>query len=467
MNKKKELIKNTIIILLGKVCTQFLSFFLLPLYTGVLSSMEYGVVDLITTYMVLIVPIITLQLEMALFRELLDARRNENKKKVIISSAFFSIGMQFIICLIICLGINVFINIPYKISILFNIVTLMMSNILLQIARGNGDNVGYSLACVIAGGFTIIFNILFLVVLNFKVEGMLLSTALGNSLAVIFLFFRVKLYKYIKYNCVTKKEIRRLLKYSIPLVPNGLIWWVINVSDRTLITWFIGVEANGIYAVSNKFSTILIQIYNVFNLSWTEAASIHINDEDKDQFFSDTFNNTIKIFSSICLLMICILPFVFSILINEEYYEAYTYIPFLLLGMIANIVVSFIGCIYVAKKMTKEVARTSFWSGVLNIFINIVCIKIIGIYAAVVSTILSFLLMSIYRYIAVQKYVRLKVDISMLFKLIILFCITLISYFYRNIILCFITLICVGGYLLYFNKDTLLPSLNKLRYIKR
>ena len=64
MSKKKDLVKNTFIILLGKVCTQFLSFFLMPLYTNVLSSSEYGTVDLIITYVALFVPVITLQIEM-------------------------------------------------------------------------------------------------------------------------------------------------------------------------------------------------------------------------------------------------------------------------------------------------------------------------------------------------------------------------------------------------------------------
>ena len=77
MNKKKELAKNTVIIFFGRVCTQLISFFLLPLYTSYLSTSEYGTVDLIQTYVTLLVPIITLELEMSIFRYLIDCRGKE------------------------------------------------------------------------------------------------------------------------------------------------------------------------------------------------------------------------------------------------------------------------------------------------------------------------------------------------------------------------------------------------------
>ena len=69
MNREKSLLKNTIIITIGKVCTQMISFFLLPLYTGILSTEEYGTVDLLNTLVSLLLPIVTFQIEMAVFRE--------------------------------------------------------------------------------------------------------------------------------------------------------------------------------------------------------------------------------------------------------------------------------------------------------------------------------------------------------------------------------------------------------------
>ncbi len=444
MSKKKDLVKNTFIILLGKVCTQFLSFFLMPLYTNVLSSSEYGTVDLIITYVALFVPVITLQIEMGLFRNLIDFREDEKARVRVVTSGLRRLCLQLIAFVVIFTVLNLFVKIPHGIYILLCIIFTMTSNVLLQIARGNGDNVGYSCASVIAGVSTVLLNVLFLIFLKFKIEGMLLSSALANLIATIYLFFRCKLYKLIDIKARDKKTERELLKYSLPLVPNGLIWWIINVSDRTIITVFLGMAVNGIYAVSNKFSNILIQVFNVFNLSWTESASIHIKDDDRDAFFSDIFDVIIKLFSSVCILLILSMPLIFDILVGTEFREAYQYIPLLLIGMLFNIVVSFIGSIYVSLKLTKQVAETSFYSGLLNILINVLFVKLIGIYAAIISTIIAFLSMSIYRYIDVKKYINLKINVRNVATIIVLFIISAgIYYIGYNVLTICVSLILI------------------------
>lgn len=431
MNKKKLLVKNTFIILIGKICTQFLSFFLMPLYTNILSSKQYGTFDLIITYISLCIPIITMQLDMGVFRELIDVRDNQLEKNRIITSGFISILFQLSIFLSLFFLINFFVKIPYFIYIVFCTVFTAISSYFLQISRGYGDNTDYSIASVIAGVSTLTFNIFFLVILKFGIDGMLLSMGLGNLLACIFLFFKCKIYKSINLNFYDKQKHKALLKYSLPLVPNSLIWWIINVSDRTIITLFLGTATNGIYAVSNKFSNVLIQIFNVFNLSWTESASLHINDNDKDVYFSDIFNTVIKIFSSICILLILVLPIIFELLIGKDYSEAYIYIPLLLIGMIFNIIVSFIGSIYVSLKLTKKVAMTSLYSGIINIVINLILVKYIGIYAAIISTILAFMTMSIYRYLDVQKYVKIKLCLKPTLVIVCLFSTSLIIYYLK------------------------------------
>ena len=94
MVREKELVKNTIIITIGKVCTQLITFLLLPLYTGILSIEEYGTVDLLNTLVSLLLPIVTLQIDQGLFRELIEVRDNEEQKKKIISSVVLTVIMQ-------------------------------------------------------------------------------------------------------------------------------------------------------------------------------------------------------------------------------------------------------------------------------------------------------------------------------------------------------------------------------------
>lgn len=467
MEKNKELIKNTVIILLGKFCTQFLSFFLLPLYTNILSANEYGVYDLIITYVALFVPVISLQIEMGIFRELIDSRGEDKKINTIISSGLFGIVIQFSLCFICYYLVSFFVNIPYKNYIIVNIFSVMLSGVFMQIARGLGKNVEYSVSSVIAGVSTILLNILFLVFFKFKVEGMIISTILSNILATIYLFIKCKIYRKIKYSNVNKQTIFKLLKYSLPLVPNGLIWWIINVSDRTIISIFLGTGANGVYAVANKFSSILMQIFNVFNLSWAESASLHIDEEDRNIFFSGVFNKTLKYSLTSCLLIIVALPFLFNVLISNSYNEAYIYIPILLIGMIFNIIVSFLGSIYVAKKLTKEIAKTSLGAGILNILINVFLIKYIGIFAAALSTVMAFLIMSIFRMIDVQKYVKLKIDFKENSKIFLLFLIALVLYYLNNKLISIVYLVITVIYVFIDNKKYVYSIFHKIKKLNK
>lgn len=455
MNKNVELAKNTIIILIAKLCTQLITFLMLPLYTSALSTGEYGLVDLITTYTSLAMPIIGFHLEMGVFRYLVDNRKNENKKSILITNTLITLCASVLFFSILYLAIANIINLPYMWLILAGAIASLFASYFLQVARGLGDNIGYSIGSMVAGISAVIINLVLLLVFNLGVNGILIATAISNTLCVLFLVIREKTPKYVRLNKYDKKEVAKVLKYSAPLIPNSLIWWVINVSDRTIISIFMDVAANGIYAVSNKFSHIINVLYSVFNLSWTESASLHINDKDKDIFFSNTFNTTIKIFTSLSLLMLAFMPIIFMIMVGDGYDEAYLYIPILAIGMIFNIIVSFIGAIYIAKKMTKQVAMTSFWSGVLNIVINVVLIKAIGIWAAALSTLLAFAIMAVYRYFDVQKYVKLKLNKKLALLLIALTGACVAFYYINNVATIMANIVLVTSISIYINRGTI------------
>lgn len=463
MNNKKELIKNTIILFLGKFCTQFLSFFLLPLYTKYLQTEEYGTVDLITTYINLLVPIISLRLEMATFRYLIDARDNFDKTNKIISNAIFTLIKLAIITIIIILTIKCFVQINYISIILLNILTLMFLNLFLQISRGIGKNLSYSISCCISGGLTIILNVFLIVVFDLGVFGMLMSILIANLCATGFLFLNLKLYKKISKKYKDIILLKEMLKYSLPLIPNGISWWIVTVSDRTIISWLIGVTANGIYAVANKFSSLFIGVFGVFNLSWTESVSLHINDEDNSKFISDVINEAIKISSCICLCIISVMPFIFSILINKQYSDAYNYIPILLLSTIFNVAVSLYSAVYIALKKTDKVAMTSILAAAINIIINLLLINKIKIYAAAISTVVAYFTMALYRHFDVQKYVKIKIDYKVVFSCSVLFVYIIISYYINNLILNIISLIIVCVYSIIYNRAIIYTVLNKLK----
>ena len=455
MNKKKSLMKNTIIIFLGKLCTQLISFFLLPLYTSYLTTSDYGLVDLITTYVTLLVPIITLELEMSIFRYLVDSRGKDKDTKTLISNNFYLLGIALSIFSAIYFIVTRFWNFDYQFIIWINILVCTLSGNFLQISRGFGKTLDFSISCIITGLTTVLSNIILIVFLGMGADGMIISMALANGLCSLYLFIILKLYKLIDFSIVDKKLIKEMYAYSIPLIPNGVSWWIVNVSDRTIISWVLGAASNGIYAISNKFPTLLSSLLGIFNLSWSESAALHINSPDRDEFFSDITNTVTKLFSCLGVGMIACMPFVFPILIDSKFNDAFNYIPILVLGSVFNVVVCLYSGVYIAKKMTKQVSNTAIIGAIINIGINALLVKFIGLYAAAISTALSYLAMLLYRHFDLKKHVNITFEKGLLLKSILIFTFAIVIYYQRNLILDIISLVVVCIYSFVMNKEFL------------
>lgn len=453
--REKQLVKNTAIVAIGQICTKFISFFLLPLYTAVLSTEEYGIVDVLNTYIALLIPLVFLQMDQAVFRNLIDVRNDDKAKSRIMSTALIIVTIQAIIFIMFYIFIGQFINNQYKYFLATNVVATMYASMFLQISRGVGDNITYSIGSLLSGAGTIILNVIFIVIFKFAAYGMLMATLISNIICIVYVFIKKKIYTSLRIKMFSKMELKELWKYAIPLVPNQLSWWIVNASDRTIILFFCGVALNGVYSVANKFSSIIITIFNIFNLTWTESAAVHFKDKDNSKYFSNIINSVLKLFASVCLSIIAFMPFVFKFLVTGAgYSSAFYQIPILIISTIFNMSVALFGSIYVALKKSKEIAKTSIYAAIINIVVNLVLIKHIGLYAASISTAVAYLIMTIYRYIDVQKYIKIKLERSFVILTVLVSSIILIIYYLKNIYLYLLGAILSIIFLIIFNKKT-------------
>ncbi|WP_088228884.1 oligosaccharide flippase family protein [Desulfosporosinus sp. FKB] len=458
-NKKSQLVKNTIIIGIGQVSTKFISFFLLPLYTALLTTEEYGTVDLLNTYISLLMPVVFLQIDQAIFRFLIDSREDERHIKKLLSTSFLSICIQTILYLIVFSLIGKLWTNQYKIFLATNVVISMLSSYCLQVTRGLGDNVTYSIGSLIAGVSTVALNVIFIAVFGLGALGMLLASFIANLLCFLFVFLKKKMLIYIHLEDFDKNELKAILRYSVPLIPNMLSWWIVNLSDRILITYMMSSSFNGIYSAANKLSAIIITIYSIFNLTWSESTALHIRDDDCGTFFSDIIDKAFVLFLGIIICLIATMPFVFQYLITGEGYKnAYYQIPILLISTIFNILVSLIGSVYLALKKSDEIAKTSFFAAIINFLVNLILISKIGLYAASLSTLVAYLAMAIYRLIDIQKYVKIKLKIKTLVIYSFLLVVVLLAYYFKNQLICLITIFV--SYLIFFMLN--LDMINKI-----
>ena len=243
-----------------------------------------------------------------------------------------------------------------------------------------------------------------------------------------------------------------MIKYSLPLVPNSISWWIMSASDRTIISTFLNTAANGIYAVSNKFPTILTSLFGIFNISWSENVSIYINSEDKDEYISNICNEILVFFGFIGVILICLLSIFFDFFIDIAYKEAYLYIPILTLASFLSLIASQYGSIYVALKDTKKIAITSLISATVNIIINVLLINSIGLYAAAISTLISYLIIALYRHFDIKKSINIKYNINSMLIICSFYCTSIVFYYYNNLIVNAINLCITSIAFGYYNR---------------
>lgn len=451
MSRKTELARNTAILTIGKICTQCISFLLLPLYTALLDTSEYGSFDLLVTYGTLLLPIVNWQFDQGIFRFMLDCRGDKKQQTELFSTTFTANACQSLLYSIVLGVITIVFHFSNGLFLLIYVVLQVYTALLLQFARGLGENTVYAIASFISASTTVVFNVIILVFLKMGLRGLFAATLISQVMTIVYLFFSIKVWRYFSIKSIDRKVFTRVSKYSLPLIPNNLAWWVVNVSDRTIVSCFLGVAVNGIYTVANKFSNVFIQFYNIFNLSWTESVSLHYNDEDRDIFLSEMITTMYKLFSCACLGIVALMPFIFPIMVNERYADAYPQIIILMYAMLCRVVVGLYSCIYIAQKNSKKVAYTSAAAAIINIFVHLALIWEIGLYAASISTFVAFGSMAIIRYIDINKTIKMKIASPALISSIILACVLSVTYYLNITSLNIIMLIIIVIYAIWMN----------------
>ena len=451
MGKGKELAQNTAILSVGKICTQLVNFLLMPLYTKLLTTQEYGVVDLVVTYGQLLLPVVTMQMEQGLFRFLIEHRTDDNNKKKIISEIMSLTFLITIIFSLIYIIISPFIKSEFKFYLLINLWANVFSAMLLQAERGIGENMTYAIGSFVLASGQVILNIIFVAILKMGVRGMMLAMICAYILSGIFILFKIQLCKYFK-PCIPKKgDIAIYLKYSAPLVPNAISWWILGASDRSVILKFLGVGFNGIYSAASKFSGIYTTIYNIFNMSWTELVSLHMKDSNSKESFNELQSTVVRLCITIALGLVAVMPFAFKILVNEKFADAYYQIPILTIGVFFSSMVGLISAYYIADKKTAIIARTSMMCAAINIILNISMISKIGLYAASISTVVAYFSLYCLRYRDVKKRFGIKLETSLIISATIMMLFIGICYYIRNMILCAVAFLIYIGYAVALN----------------
>ncbi len=453
MTKGKELIRNTGILFIGKISTQFVSFLLLPLYTARLATQEYGTLDLYTTIASLLMPFLTLQLEQAVFRFLLTAE--EDEKSVLSSTAIF-LFLSSLFLIAIFIPISQLVTIQFKGQVLMYYITMLFSTVSQQLPRGYGRYSLYTLVAFLSSTISIIFSVLFICGFNQGIEGILTARIISGIFCVIFVLIKSNLWEKFRLRYFSKKCLKSMLTYSTPLVFNQLASWVVNSSDRFIIIAILGISTNGIYAIANKFFSLITTTLNIYNLAWTESVTKTLHDSDRNTYYNKVFSLTTSFFLMAAAGVSSGIGIFFKYFINANYDAAYYQIPILVYAAMFSGLSANVGSIYIAYKKTKEISYTTILTAVINVIIHLGLIGFLKLYAASISTLFSFFAMFLYRIYRLRNIEKLHFDVKVLVPQIPFGIFALVTYYMRNIVLQLIAFALLVTYAVYFifNKET-------------
>lgn len=422
MSRESQLAKNTFIISFGTFLPKIITVITLPIITAYLSKNEYGQYDLIATLVSLVLPVATLQIQSAAFRFLIDCRNNESQKKTIITS------MIFYVVIISLTGTFVFgivlrnISLKLRCLICFYFLVDMFLAVLQQIVRGLSFNKVYSISTILNSICNLLGIIALVQYMGKGLYGILFSMSFAAGISILFLFFKISLWKYIDQSFFSINTLKEMLSYSWPMIPNNLSNWVLKLSDRLVISAVLGIEANAVYAVANKIPNLFVTVQSTFIYAWQENASLAVNDSDTEIYYSNIFSAIFNMLVGIMASVIALTPVMFSVLIKGDYDDAYKQMPILYMSMMFSCIASVLGGIYVAYKKTKSVGITTMLAAVCNLLIDIIFVRSIGITAGSISTLVSHLFLVIYRMIDVQKFQKISYDFRNMSKWLLILC---------------------------------------------
>ncbi len=408
MSRESKLAQNTLILSVGTFLPRVASFITLPILTGYLTQEEYGTYDLVTVLVSLLLPAATLQIQTAAFRFLIDVKNDNSEIKSIVTNIYAFIIPTSIIALLILFFCFSGLSVGIRLWICAYFLADIFLNSARQITRGLSKNWPYSLSAIISASGELIFVVIFVWILRIGLLGSVIALCVATTFSLIYLVLRTKLYQYLNVHLLSWKKIKEMLAYSWPMVPNSMSMWVMRMSDRLVVTFFMGVAANAVYSVANKIPQILNLAQNAFTMAWQENASIVSKDEDAPAYYSSMFRVMYNLMAGFMGLLVAATPLLFIIFIQGDYDEAYYQMPILFLGMFFYSMSTYLGGIYVAYKATRSVGITTIIAAACNLVIDICLINFIGLYAASGSTLISYLLLLIFRMVNVRKLVDLK-----------------------------------------------------------
>ena len=411
MGKYKNLGVNTILVFIGNASSKIIGLVMLPFYTRHLTVDEYGISDIVVVYVSLLLGLCSCCIHDAIF--VFPKGKSLKEQKRYFSSGLSFVAFSGIISAIILYSLFHLFNylkiLDSFVDNVFYIYSLLICQIILnyvqQFSRSINKILHYSLTGIVLTGFTALLA--FLLIPRLHLDGFFLSLIIAYIFAIIYCLISVRAFWMISLSEIHFPYLKELLTYSIPLIPNGIMWWLVSSVNRPILERFTNYHEIGLLAVADKFPGILSMLFTVFITSWQISVMEEFGKEGYKRFYNSVFC-VVFVGSSLLLTIITVMSkALISVFATEEYIMAWKLIPILTMSVLFQNVGGVVGCNFSATKESKYYFYSSVWSGGAAVLLNLLLIPQYGIFGASFATLLAMLAMAVSRCYYSWKYVAI------------------------------------------------------------
>lgn len=408
-SRSKKMLSDVVAFSISNFASKLLVFLMVPLYTHVLSAEEFGIADLMTSTLNILSPLLTLAIAQATMRFLLD--KDSDKGKVLgVSLLFIGIGLG-VLLLVTPFATRISPEIgKYWWYFLALYILSALNECQSNYIRGIDRIRLFAAKGIFHTATTIGLNILFLLVLRTNVEGYLCAILLSDVIAILFGFIGCKMWRVIPQIRLDKKLIGEMLRYSVPMMPTIIAWWVMQTSDKYVVIAFCGMAASGIYSVAYKIPSILSVVTSIFNQAWQISAVKNLDDPDYHSYVTEVYRSFFALSVCLCSALICASELLGKILFSGGFFIAWTYVPVLLVAYFLSGLSGVMASVFTAHKRTGVLFYSTVCGAVLNLVLNILLIPKFGPMAAAATTALGFFSTYWIRELCLSKYFGLKMN---------------------------------------------------------
>lgn len=410
MEKKSSSNKLVLYNTLSTIFLYTITFFSAPLFSRMLGTEEYGVVQIYNTWQAFLTVIIglytrgTLSIAKVNFS---DEEFKEYQSSVLFLSLVGFIGI-FIILLIFHPIVIGFLGLELEYLIIliihsFGTYCVYFVNTKFTYEMKAQNNLLISVLIALVN-----FGLSYLLLKALHSEHLYTGRILGMATPYIITGIAIVIYVFKQGKVLfNKKYWKFCLPLCLPLIFHGISGIICASSDRVMLQKMVGLTAVGIYGLAYNFANIMDSIWGALHNSWDPFFFEFVKHDQLDELKRRSVNY-IQLYTCLCIGFILLSPEVYHKFASVEYWDGTKVIPIIVLSSYSIFVYAFAANYEFCFKRTDIVAIGSTIAGVANVIMNYFFIMWFDFFGAAIATMLSNILLAVVHIIFAKRLVKEK-----------------------------------------------------------